>query len=282
MSDKIGFGVTTKIVYDILEGTADIEGITDDETSKGLLRMFKTIKSAIEIELTKEKMMDQYKKWNECTATSPSGRHLGHYHALFRPFKYDLNNAGEKADLEEKKELISDVPFMMLQIAAKNSHVYARWKYILTCMIEKDLESAKIHRLRVIHLYECDLNLLLSLYMREMDQHCEDNHLLNKGSYSGRPGRQSIDPVSVDIVDVTQVEIAIITRRILVRFNNNATACFDRIIPHILCLCLRLYQMPAEFTGLFGDLLWYAKYAIKMQPYVGKVCIYPLECMFRR
>ena len=54
-----------------------------------------------------------------------------------------------------------------------------------------------------------------------------------------------------------------ITRRILVRFNNDATACFDRIMPHILSLCLRSYQMPAEFTGLLGDLLRYAKYAIK-------------------
>ena len=76
---------------------------------------------------------------------------------------------------------------MMLRIAAMNSHVYARWKNILTYMIEKDLGSAKIHQFRVIHLYECDLNLLLGLYMREMDQHCEDNHLLNKGSYGGRP-----------------------------------------------------------------------------------------------
>ena len=34
-------------------------------------------------------------------------------------------------------------------------------------------------------------------------------------------------------------------------------------MPHILSLCLRSYQMPAEFTGLLGDLLRYAKYAIK-------------------
>ena len=84
-------------------------------------------------------------------------------------------------------------------------------------------------------------------------------HVL-KQNYYNSCGRRSIDPV---IVDVTQVEIAMITRRILVRFNNDATACFDRIMPHILCLCLRSYQMPAEFTGLLGDLLRYAKYAIK-------------------
>ena len=100
-----------------------------------------------------------------------------------------------------------------------------------------------------------------------MDQHCEDNYLLNKGSYGGQPSRRSIDPV---IVDVTQVEIAMITRRILVRFNIDATACFDRIMPHILCLCLRSYQMPAEFTGLLGDLLRYVKYAIKTANGVSK------------
>ena len=169
--------------------------------------------------------------------------------------------------LEEKREIIINVHFMMLKIASKNQHVYTRWRNILTCMIEKDLGSAKFHRLRVIHLYKCDLNLLLGLYMREMYQHCEENHLLNKDSYGGRPGRRFIDPV---IVDVTQVEIAMITRRILVRFNNNATACFDRIMPHILCLCLRSYQIPAEFKGLLGDLLRYAKYAIKTANRVSK------------
>ena len=105
MSDKIGFGATTKIADDILVGTADIDEITDDDTGKSLLRMFKTMKPELEIELTKEKMMDRYKKWNERTATSPSGRHLGHYHALFRPFKYDLNDEGDKVDLKEKREI---------------------------------------------------------------------------------------------------------------------------------------------------------------------------------
>ena len=125
-------------------------------------------------------MMDRYKSWNERTTTSPSGRHLGHFHALFRPCKYKLDDPGDKAMVEEAREIIIDVHFMMLQIAAKHKHIYQRWRNILTCMIEKDLGSAKIHRLRVIHLYECDLNLLLGLYMREMDQHCEDKFLLTR------------------------------------------------------------------------------------------------------
>ena len=189
--------------------------------------MFKTSKPELGIELTKDKMMDQYKKWNEPTETSPSGRHLGHFHALFRPFEYNLEDPGDKMDLEEKREVIIDVHFLMLQIASKTpSYVWPVKKHS-HLHDRDDLESAKIYCLRVIHLYECNLNLLLGLYMRGLDQHCEDNHLLNKGLYGGRPGRRSI-------VHVTQVEITMITRRILVRFNNDATACFDRIMPHIV------------------------------------------------
>ena len=244
--DTIGWGATTPTTNKILAGTANINAITTDPASKRLLEQFHTSKPDLEIEVTIDKMINRYKKWNERTATSPLGRHLGHFHALFRSFKYDLDDLSQdKAMMEEKRDLIINVHFMMLQIAAKNQHVYAWWKNILTCMIEKDSGSSKIRQLRVIHLYECDLNLLLGLYMREMHQHCEDNYLLNKGLYRGRPGQRSIDPV---IVNVTQVEIAMITCQILVRFNNDATACFDRIMPHILCLCLQSYQIPTEFT----------------------------------
>ena len=97
-----------------MEGTADIDVITDDPTSKGLFEIFKTSKPELEIIVTKEKMMNRYKKWNEHTATLLTGRHLVHYHALFRLFKYNLDNAGDKAELEEKREVIIDVHFMML------------------------------------------------------------------------------------------------------------------------------------------------------------------------
>jgi hypothetical protein len=41
----------------------------------------------LEIEIKAEKMMTKCRRWKERTSTSPSGRHLGHFHALFRPMK---------------------------------------------------------------------------------------------------------------------------------------------------------------------------------------------------
>ena len=236
--DSIGFGATTGTIDEFLEWRADLYTITNNLTSKLMFEKFKTSKPALKSMVTKEKMMNRYKKRNKHTGTSPSGRHLGHSRALFWSFIYDINNEGDKAELKEKKELIFEVHFMMLHISAVDSHVYACWKNIITCMIEKDLGSAKNYCLQVINLYEWILNLLLRLYKREMDQHCKDNHLPNKGSYGGPPGRRSINPV---IIYVPQLEIAMITQRILLRFNNDDTACFNQIMPHILCLCLPSY-----------------------------------------
>jgi hypothetical protein len=127
-------------------------------------------------------------------------------------------------------------------------------------MLGKDTGIPRIHRLRIIHLYECDLNLLFALFFRELDQHCEDNYLMNKGIYGCRPNRRAIDPV---FVDVTQTELSMVQLSILVRFNNDATACFDRILVHVLTLCLRSFGMPKKLTTILGNLLEAAKYAIK-------------------
>jgi hypothetical protein len=104
------------------------------------------------------------------------------------------------------------------------------------------------------------LYILFSIFFRELDQHCKDNYLINKGVYSCRPNRRAIDPV---FVDVTQTEMAMVTRKTLIKFNNDATACFDRILVHLLNLCLQSFGMPRRVTKILGELLHVARYAIK-------------------
>jgi hypothetical protein len=206
----------------------------------------------LDIKITAAKMMEKYKRWKERTSTSPSGRHLGHFHALFRPLK--AKDDKDRDRLEGIRTEITELQATMLQTAYDNEHVYKRWEY------SKDSGIPRIHRLRVIHLYECDLNLLFSLLFRELDQHCEDNKLINTGVYGCRPNRRAIDPV---FVDVMQTEMAMVTRTPLVKFNDDATACFDRILVHLLNLCLQSYGMPKKLTRILGELLRVARYAIK-------------------
>ena len=80
-------------------------------------------------------------------------------------------------------------------------------------MIEKDLGSPNLHQLCIIHIYKCDLILLFAICFRKLQQHNEDNCQLNDGCKGGRANRRAIDPV---IVDVTQLEIAMILRQALI------------------------------------------------------------------
>jgi hypothetical protein len=250
----IRFGADTDRAEQLLDGTGDPTDITDDEWSRYLLTSMRRHSKELKIEITKEKMMNKYKIWKERTSTSPLGRHLGHFHALFRPMKAKDDKDRERLD-DIRTEII-ELHARMLQTAYDNEHVYKRWEYILTCMLGgKDSGIPRIHRLRVIHLYECDLNILFSLFFRELDQHCEHNYLIKKGVYGCRPSMRAIDPV---FVDVTQTELAMVTRTPLVKSNNNATACFDRILVHLLN-----FGMPKKLTTILGELLRVARYAIR-------------------
>jgi hypothetical protein len=132
----IGFGADTTRVEQLLEGNNDPTDITYNEWSRYLLTSMKRHSKELEIEITTEKMMSKYRRWKERTSTSPSGRHLGHFHALFRPMKAKIEDDRER--LEGIRQEIIELQALMLQTAYDNEHVYKRWEYILTCMLGKD------------------------------------------------------------------------------------------------------------------------------------------------
>jgi hypothetical protein len=121
----IGFGANTNRAEQILNGSGDVTDITNDEWSRYLLKSMKRHSKEIKIEITTEKMMEKYRRWKERTSTSPSGRHLGHFHALFRPLK--AKNDKDRERLEGIQQYIIALHAIMLQNAYDNEHVYKRW-----------------------------------------------------------------------------------------------------------------------------------------------------------
>ena len=94
--DELGFSGSTATAKQILERTTTIEDIVDDEASWELLRSFQRKEAAVKVDFDSDDIIQGYRSWSEKKTTSPSGRHLGHFHALFRPFKFD-----NEAELEE-------------------------------------------------------------------------------------------------------------------------------------------------------------------------------------
>jgi hypothetical protein len=64
-------------------------------------------------------------------------------------------------------------------------------------MIEKVPGCPTINKLRVIHLYEADYNLLLKIiWAQRLVWNAHDKDRLNEGQAGSRPGRNAIDIVN--------------------------------------------------------------------------------------
>ena len=62
-------------------------------------------------------------------------------------------------------------------------------------MIEKEPGNPKIYRLRVIHLYETDYNLLLDIKYRQFIHSMNNYKLFKNGVYNNHPGYNTINSV---------------------------------------------------------------------------------------
>ena len=89
-------------------------------------------------------------------------------------------------------------------------------------MILKDEGDTRVHRLRILHLYEADYNLLLGVKWRKLMHHTVDNDLLHTSQYGGVPGRDSITPV---LVTEMQYEITRASQKDLITLDFDATSC---------------------------------------------------------
>ena len=144
-------------IYKILDGS-DINTHGLPDTERGLKKWFNNTQTPqIATLITDQEFRQGIKRWKERTSTSPSGRHLGHYHAQILP------RMGEES--ENVTTTFVNIHVTILNLATKQKIVLPRWKEVNTICLPKDTGTPKIHRLRPLNLYEADLNLLLRIIL---------------------------------------------------------------------------------------------------------------------
>ena len=148
----------------------------------------------------------------------------------------------------------------LLNYAIKFGHVYHRWTKVVNVMLQKDAGNPRIHRLRVIHLYEADYNLLLAVKWRCAMYHAENENILNDGLYGSRPGRSAHDPAFMEIL---QNKIYRTSMKPGVNYDLDASSCYDRIVPNVAAICSRRVGMPLSLVRLNMATLEQARYHIK-------------------
>lgn len=161
-------------------------------------------------DITFEDWISALKSWSERTSTSPSGRHLGHLKVclttihpvnkkdknikeIFNDIKPDTNINDE---LQRIQQEILQVYYYVSMKSLNRGTSLPRWQQVTTTMIKKDNNNSKINKLRVIHLYEADYNLLLKiLWAKRLVWIAHDSQCINSGQAGSRPGCNSIDIV---------------------------------------------------------------------------------------
>jgi hypothetical protein len=104
-----------------------------------LARPFPALPQSLAV-ISPEEFVASYKAAKESTSSSPSGCHIGHYKAAI----------GDPA-LNELHSSMMSIPFQV-------GFVPDRWQRITDIMLEKKPGDSRCHRLRIIALFESDLN----------------------------------------------------------------------------------------------------------------------------
>ena len=199
------------------------------------------------LEITQEQLVQTFLHWRETTSTSPSGKHLGHYRSIVKAMQYQPDNPASPEDCKETDEVVeaaNQIFFLhhhLIHRALNHCHAYSRWSKVHNVFFAKDRGSYKVHRLRVIHIFEADWQAINKIIVaRQTIRHAEKKNSLPDTLGAG-PGKMAIDTA---VHRILQYEYLGASLTAAVCQYNDAAACYDRIIENQANLCLRALGCP--------------------------------------
>jgi Reverse transcriptase (RNA-dependent DNA polymerase) len=148
-----------------------------------------------------------------------------------------------------------------INAALKHSYVFERWKTVVNATIEKIPGRPLLHKLRVIHLIESDINLTAGIQIgRRLIKRAMASGLMSEEQFGSLPGRKAIDALALKHMILA---IARLSSTNMASFDNDAKSCFDRIVMLLASLIAQRYGMNQKAMELFLKTLASVKYHVK-------------------
>ena len=176
--------------------------------------------------LTSTELTDMFNATDELTASSPSGRHYGLYKAV--------TNCPQIMSL---LHVLVSTPF-------KHGFILHRWRYTTQIMIKKK-EQPWSDRLRIIELFEADYNTAIKIYMRRLMWYQINNGIIQDGTYGSIPGGTTYDAL---FTRQLIFDIHLQMKQPLILIDNDAKACYDRMIATLATHLLSLHGLPQSIS----------------------------------
>ena len=205
---------------------------------EGMAAKNNNILDSINVDLSIKQYRKFWKDKKENTATSPFGLHIGHF----------------KSVLSEENEDILDIHRYMLTLPFKYGFVPNRWSQTVQIMLEKDKGSPWTHRLRIIELFDSQLNAGMQIFFgKRMVYKALEMGMLHDSAYGSVPQRTAQDAVVEKIISLDLMRILKISGAL---FDCDAKSCYDRIIPALQSIFSRRLGIPSRTANFFAK-LWY-------------------------
>jgi hypothetical protein len=104
----------------------------------------------------------------------------------------------ELIEIESHRQDIAQAQVDLLNLTINNQYTYEQWHNVVNFLLAKEPGIPRCHKLRVIHLYEADLNALIGIKWRQLIHHVTDNRLLSPWQCGGFPGQEAHTPVLME------------------------------------------------------------------------------------
>jgi hypothetical protein len=262
LADLLGPHADTPFCNDLLSGILpDVPG-ADPQAIK-LLRKLASLPQAppIDHSITAADFEATFSKWRESTSTSPSNVHLGHYRSLISPDGTEPSPLDSDEAPPDHGRCILGLRAQIANLCVQNGLSLQRWQRSVTVMLEKLPGRPLLHKLRVIHLLEADYQATLKILIaRRLLWHSEQSRSLGDHQSGSRPGRTAED------VLVTKALTDENLRRLRINagmFDNDASACYDRMILPLVNLLNRKHGLSASAAKLHSLTLEKMQYFVK-------------------
>ena len=239
MSQYLGTYGDNHFVEKVLMGQETYE---TNESNKPMKDYLKTLQYAenvthdsVNTNITIEEYKKFWKKKREITATSPFGLHIGHYKSVL-----------QHDDILESHLQMMVIPF---------KYGYAQKKLCKTVqiMLEKNPGSPWTHRLRIIELFDSQLNAAMQIvFGKRMVYNALDNGAVHPSAFGSVPGRNAQEALlektmTFDMMRIRRANGAI--------YDCDAEGCYDRINPKFSSVHTRRLGMPKNWA-LFFAIFW--------------------------
>jgi hypothetical protein len=149
----------------------------------------------------------------------------------------------------------------MMSIPFQMGFAPERWRRVTDIMLEKEENNPRCHCLRILALFESDLNHAKRIIIgHRLLHHMNDHGLLPEMQHGSVPGKHCISAVLKKVLCHDHLRL---TKRSGAFIENDAVGCYNRLVNNLVLMLMVKLGLPKSVTACIGELWDHVMHMVK-------------------